>query len=106
MAYVSANPMASRLILAISLFGTACSALAAPVATCPQQHREGKNTGLLENASVFDGPPQNLADLMPDLATSEWDLSMGQKHARARRFHVPGMQIQKYQIHRYPQNPL
>lgn len=33
---------------------------------------------------MFDGPPQDLIDLMPDLATSEWDMSMGQQHARAR----------------------
>lgn len=74
----------TRLVLAIALLGMAFPALAAPVTACPPEHRDGKHTGSLETASVFDGPPRNLVDLMPDLATSEWDLSMGQEHARAR----------------------
>ena len=33
---------------------------------------------------MFDGAPDNLVDLMPDLATLEWDLSTGKKYALAR----------------------
>lgn len=72
------------LVLGIALFGAAHAALAAPVTACPPQHRDGKHTGLLESASVFDGPPKNLAELIPNLATLEWDLSKSQEQARAR----------------------
>lgn len=72
------------LVLATALVGTAHAALAAPLTECPPQHRDGKQTGLLESASVFDGPPQNLADLIPNLATLVWDLSTSQEQARAR----------------------
>ena len=73
----------NRLVLAIALIGAACPALAVPLAMCPQQHGEGKHTGFLGNASVFDGAPEKLVELMPDLATLEWDLSTGQEYARA-----------------------
>jgi hypothetical protein len=59
-------------------------ALAAPLASCPQQHREGKRTAALESAAAFDGAPENKADLMPNLANLEWDLADAQKRAQAR----------------------
>jgi hypothetical protein len=74
----------SSLILAITLVGATCPGFAAPLAACPQLHYEGKHTAALENAGVFDGAPENLVDLMPDLETLEWDLSMAQRYARER----------------------
>jgi hypothetical protein len=59
-------------------------AAAADQIACPQQHTEGRTTGQLIDASVFDGAPKNLVDLMPNLETSEWDLSLRQKDAERR----------------------
>lgn len=67
-----------KLALAIALFGYGGAALAGPLAACPQKG------GLLESASVFDGPPEKQVEVMPDFATLEWDLSAGQEGARAR----------------------
>jgi hypothetical protein len=75
MAYV----LSRKLLLAIALLANGSAALATPLAACPQ--RQG---GLLESASVFDGRPEKLVELMPDFATLEWDLSAGQENARAR----------------------
>lgn len=69
--------LSPTLTLAITLLGHGGAALAGPLAVCPQKG------GLLESASVFDGPPEKLVELMPDFATLEWDLSAGQKSARA-----------------------
>jgi hypothetical protein len=71
-------------LLAIVLLTAGYPALAAPLASCPQQHREGKRSALLDSASVFDGAPDNKADLMPDLAKLEWDLATSQDKARER----------------------
>jgi hypothetical protein len=68
----------STLTLAIALLVHGGAALAGPLAACPQKG------GLLESASVFDGPPEKLVELMPDFATLEWDLAAGQESARAR----------------------
>lgn len=79
MVFVSAR----RLGLAIALLGPASAVLAAPLAACPPQHHEGKQSGFLDSASMFDGPPAKRVDLMPDFATLEWDLSAPQERARA-----------------------
>jgi hypothetical protein len=76
--------LSTRFVLAFSTLGLAISALAAPATSCPPKHWDGKDTASLDTASVFEGPPRNLVDLMPDLTTSEWDLTMGQERARAR----------------------
>ena len=70
--------LSHKLALAIALLGQGSAALAAPLAACPQKG------GLLESASVFDGRPEKLVEVMPDFATLEWDLSAGQEGARAR----------------------
>lgn len=70
--------LSPTLTLAIALLVHGGAALAGRLAACPQKG------GLLESASVFDGPPEKLAELMPDFATLEWDLSAGQESARAR----------------------
>jgi hypothetical protein len=70
--------LSPTLTLAIALLGHGGTALARPLAACPQKG------GLLESASVFDGPPEKLVELMPDFATLEWDLSAGQERARER----------------------
>lgn len=70
--------LSRKLALAVALLGQGGAVLAAPLAACPQKG------GLLESASVFDGPPEKLVELMPDFATLQWDLSAGQEGARAR----------------------
>ena len=70
--------LSRKLALAIALLGPGCAALASPLAACPQKG------GLLESASVFDGPPEKQVEMMPDFATLAWDLSTGQEAARAR----------------------
>jgi hypothetical protein len=60
------------------------AAIAAPQAVCPPRHGDGKKAGHLENASVFDGPPEKLFDLMPDLETATWDIATDQETARQR----------------------
>jgi hypothetical protein len=81
MVFISAR----KLGLVIALLGPAGAVLAAPLAACPSQHREGKLSGQLDGASMFDGPPAKRVDLMPDFATLEWDLSAPQKRARAQK---------------------
>ena len=39
---------------------------AAPLATCPQSIEDGSQSYTLNDASLFDGPPEELADLEPD----------------------------------------
>lgn len=60
------------------------SACAAPGISCPPQYKVDGKDHSLAGASVFEGPPQNLVDLMPDLETSEWDISMNQRAAKSR----------------------
>lgn len=62
----------------------ALSACAAPRVACPPQHSADGKTRALAGASVFEGPPQHLVDLMPDLDTSEWDIAMNQREAKGR----------------------
>lgn len=71
-------------LLVFALAAASGAALAAPLASCPQQHREGKRTAPLESAGAFDGAPENKSDLMPDLANLEWDLADAQERAQAR----------------------
>ena len=58
-------------------------ACAAPRIDCPQLHSADGKTRSLAGASVFEGTPQSLVDLVPDLNTSEWDISMNQRSARS-----------------------
>jgi hypothetical protein len=61
------------LLLTAFLFGSAASA--APL-TCPSVLQAGTNTYSLDNASLFDGPPDQMADLVPDPAGAmdRWNL--------------------------------
>jgi hypothetical protein len=74
----------ASMLLAIVLLTASGLAPGAPLASCPQQLREGKRSALLDSATVFDGAPDSQADLMPDLARLEWDLSIYQDNARER----------------------
>jgi hypothetical protein len=55
--------------------------MAQPQVACPQKLHDGARRGHLQSADVFDGPPERMASLVPDLATWEWDLSASQKYA-------------------------
>ncbi len=77
MAYLSARTLA----LAMALLAPSFAALAAPLAACPQQRGSGH---ALDGAGVFDGPPGQKVELMPNFANLEWDLAAGQEDARAR----------------------
>ena len=82
---MEAITMSSRSLFLTTLLLSASSAVcAAPKALCPQKHMEGKVIGVLFRADVFDGVPANKADLIPDLRTWEWDLSLGQEDAKQR----------------------
>jgi hypothetical protein len=74
----------STWLLTIVLAAAACPALAAPLAACPQQQRQGKRVAVLDSAAAFDGAPENKAELPPNLANLEWDLSGAQKRAQER----------------------
>lgn len=62
----------------------AANGASAQLTVCPQTHNDGRKTGKLENASVYDGPPEMLVDLMPDLETATWDISLAQSDVRQR----------------------
>lgn len=83
MLYVAVMSL-SRLVVGIALFAPLVAAIAAPPAGCPQRHSDGKKTGHLDNASVFDGLPEGLIDLMPDLENATWDLAMAQVSVKER----------------------
>jgi hypothetical protein len=53
----------------------ACSATAAPV-NCPAFTQVGAVKHALNNASLYDGPPEQMADLIPDVTGNmdKWDL--------------------------------
>jgi hypothetical protein len=74
----------SRLLVGIALIAPLVAAIAAAPASCPQRHSDGKKTGNLDNASVFDGPPEGLIDLMPDLENATWDIAMAQVRVKDR----------------------
>jgi hypothetical protein len=75
----------SRFLASVFIVAASHSAVAAPEAIiCPQKHQEGARTAHLEDIDIFEGPPENLASQMPDLETSEWDLSQNQKTAKQR----------------------
>jgi len=54
----------------------ACQARAAPSA-CPSVLQAGTTKYVLDNASLFDGPPDEMADLVPDPAGGfdRWNLA-------------------------------
>jgi hypothetical protein len=59
------------------------SAAAAGV-KCPAVYHANKIHAPLEIASVFEGKPVKLVELMPDLDTTEWDISLSQMYVRQR----------------------
>ncbi len=71
----------SSLLVSCVLCASSLASEAAVVMSCPETYRDGQKVGSLVDASVFDGAPTNLAELMPDLETSEWDISMNQAYA-------------------------
>jgi hypothetical protein len=73
----------SSAVLALAMF-VAEAAGAATLIQCPRVHSEGSKTAPLADADVFDGPPEELASLIPDLDTSEWDLDGYQEDAQDR----------------------
>jgi hypothetical protein len=74
----------STWLAAVVLVAANWPALAAPLAACPQQQREGKRMAVLESAAAFDGAPENKTDVPPNLANLEWDLANAQKQAQER----------------------
>jgi len=60
------------------------SGCATPHIACPPQHSAEGKTRSLVGTSVFEGVPQNLVGLMPDLESSEWDIAMNQRAAKRR----------------------
>lgn len=80
----------------------ACSAAAAP-ANCPAFVQSGAVKDALNNASLYDGPPQQMADLIPDEsgAMDKWDLDSVDPYlvckyvgtARVVTFHARGAKI-------------
>lgn len=83
----------NRLLFIASVFGACAYAFAAEVHCPPSVSARGK-TFPLADASVFDGPPEEHADLMPDLETSEWDIATDQKAGK-----TPGRSL--YLVCRY-----
>jgi hypothetical protein len=70
------------LFLVVALY--ALNAAAATDIHCPAAlTSQGKSRPLL-SASVFSGPPEELAELMPDVDTSEWDIAQDQMAAKRR----------------------
>lgn len=75
----------NRCFVGVLIGAALLPAIAAPEAlSCPEKHRKGSKTADLEDIDIFEGLPGNLASQMPDLETSEWDLSPSQKHAKER----------------------
>lgn len=74
--------LSNRAFVAVLLVVSSQVAIAAPETVCPQKHQDGSKIGRLNSADVFDGPPENLASLIPDTETWEWDLSQNQKYAK------------------------
>jgi hypothetical protein len=70
--------------LLISVLFAACTSSAASSIDCPRTLSVNGAIRPLEGASMFEGRPENLVDLMPDLQNSEWDIALNQKHARQR----------------------
>jgi hypothetical protein len=67
----------------IAAFLSLDTALASEI-HCPSIQRIQGKSQPLDSASVFSGPPEELAELMPDLETSEWDLARDQQAAKER----------------------
>lgn len=55
---------------------------------CPATYTKNGKLAHLDSASVFEGKPENLVDLMPDLQMSEWDISPNQNYVRERGEHM------------------
>lgn len=75
----------SKYLMAFALASTCISACAAPSISCPATIKDNLHAYPLADASLFDGPPGNLADLMPDTDKEmAWTLPLYQKGARDR----------------------
>ncbi|MES2129782.1 MAG: STY0301 family protein [Pseudomonadota bacterium] len=80
---MSSNKSALFLALAWAM----CWARAEPKAVCPQKVPVDGIVRPLVNASLFDGPPEALVELMPDLSNSVWNLGSFQHAQRERKTH-------------------
>lgn len=72
----------SSWVLRIVLLSFGTPAFAGNEITCPNQLADGGRTALLDSADVYEGAPENLASLMPDLDKWEWRLEVEQDNAR------------------------
>lgn len=77
---MSLSRLTAGCLLCVSSFASAGDA----ETSCPQTYREGSKIGSLIDASVFADAPANRAELMPDLETSEWDITPNQAYAEQR----------------------
>ena len=68
------------LLLFVFLVSSLASATAVET-SCPERLRDGRKIGNLVDARVFNGAPADLVELMPNLETSEWDVSINQAYA-------------------------
>jgi hypothetical protein len=77
---MEANSMSlSKPFFAIFGWAIACSVCAAPAHRfeCPSTLSDGPKHYALDNASLFDGPPEQMADLIPvsGKTADRWDLT-------------------------------
>jgi hypothetical protein len=76
--------LSRQIVLAIAALLSSSTALAGARVDCPSTQLVDGKARELERISVFDGPPEKLADLMPDPSISQWDISLEQRDAKAR----------------------
>jgi hypothetical protein len=70
--------------LAVCLLTIVCTAQAADRVDCPRVHTDGKKTGDLTGADLFQGPPEKKASMIPDLDTWTWELHGYQQNSEER----------------------
>jgi hypothetical protein len=61
-----------------------CAAHAAALVDCPRVYTDGKKTGNLAGADLYQGPPENKASMIPDLDTWTWELRGYQQNSEER----------------------
>lgn len=71
-------------LLLLMLIFAATSSFGANSIACPSALQVQKKHFLLASADVYVGPPEQRANLIPDLDTSIWELSIEQNEARSR----------------------
>lgn len=66
----------NKLALAVLCLSLAASCASGAPVSCPPSLPSGATQHALNNASLFDGPPAEMADLVPDEsgAMDKWDL--------------------------------